>query len=1760
MKRLIAYIGAVVACITISVTAAADETDLVLTSQWRQYEQAAKADRPAEMERILDEILSKAEKDRLDIDYFRASRLKIDVVVSRNWKLRDSIRSQVTASVERYDSPMVTLAWMREITRSNSSEMLEFVGKRRRELAAGRTPGLWSEIGSYLGGALADYISDDAEYALWMLMGRRSFNALNPQADDVYKALSAAIADRYPQRPALDYYVASKVSIDKGRRAKMDSLARCYSGTAAGLFPAAAVLRLQFNELEQTKASQQSYIALQGICRTFEKQRAAFTGREKDIASRIDDIQRLLKTLEGSDITLGIASDTLYIGLRNLAKVSLRLFDRAGEQQLREWTMNNAAASFYVRDTLRLALPSLDDGEYLIKATGEDAEAVTRYGRYRIALSQRQDGRGICLYAAEGLSGKPLSSAIVHLLEGEQIVGQDTLGTGGFCPLPHSMGEQIRKKTRNWRVYVTSKAADGTLMQSSPIDVSYRRYGSVSDEDPLMGCLLTDRGAYNPGDTVRYKVITWRGTLVGKRRIEPSATISVTITDPEGNECGSLTHLTGEMGSAEGSFVLPEGGRRGLFRLTLQSEGRYVASGSVRVEDAVLPTFEIQFDRDERMHLPGDTVSISGRIVRYSGHATAPSSVSAMIRRWSFIYNEEMPVEVAADGSFSLQFVPSEYGQYYIRLRVVDTGGETCEEYASCYVNRNVSLTLDIADLKRGFFYIDENEEHSDDDLPSFEGPQSRILVEDQARLTFNTERPGVRGTVQFSLSDWQGREIKRYETPLGQEYVLDMQSLPSGLYRIEVISAGDEWREKWFLRPDQQFCLLRLKPGETVLDMPLSLLVMADGETIAEDGTFDVTIGGCCGPRWWAVTLYGPDRAVYAVHNVKIDGRRGAKSSLRTISFKCLEEMPALLSVNLFSFKDYSCSQYDYTFRRETNQDVLPLKMEPLRGPLRPRSEYTVTLRTEPGAEVAVAIFDKSLDAIRPNKWHALRAALPSVDYLYSSTSAGFVTGIGGEPDDGFRYRALGGSVNGVSFYSVEESMVRKEMVNDAAATKSSASDEESAQPIILREKMETALAFYPMLRADGDGRLSFRFRTSDKLSTYYVQMFAHSKDFRNAVCCEETIVSLPILLQMEPPRYMFEGDTCRLSLTVSNSLEREASGTLFTERRLGAKILDRTESRISIDAGGHFVQDILITVPGADSRGTFAKAMTVTARFEEDEGLGDALKAEIELYPDKQKIREAYSRVLPAAADLDAAVEELRSRFVNVQSQGEPEVVSLIDLIREAVPEHVEVRGRDVLSLTESYYSMVLSSTLNPVCEPEGRGNDPSQLMRRILACRNDDGGFAWFEGLQSNRIITAVVLERMARLRNRGYDIPDLSSTVRWLDKSMVTPIEYWRCGLSVEQYGYVRSFYPEVPFEMPSDKAAKKAVKQTCKDLRAWLVPSARDGRGLEGRILAKARRLRTLQNLSQLPGGTELAKAWGINWFTRRKLANSQRADVLSLLGYAVAHRDGGWYYPNAVMPWRGLLEGEAYAHALLCEVLSTYAQSEEGVKALAKWKYSEPRPDVVADGIRLWLMLQNETQQWTSEPAFVDAIDAVLGGSDEVLETRIVTLWGEGEMPFAAVRPSGDGFTIQRRFLREKSRAYVSGNATGETGVTLAGWEEIAEGDVIRRGDKIRAEYRVWSQENRSFVCLSAPREAALRPVDQLSGPYSWYFGGYRDVQKSQTLYWFESWPEESTVISETFFAVLDGVFKAPTVAIESLYAPHWRAVAGFTDPLEVIH
>ncbi|MCD8207265.1 MAG: hypothetical protein LUD72_04940, partial [Bacteroidales bacterium] len=788
-------------------------------------------------------------------------------------------------------------------------------------------------------------------------------------------------------------------------------------------------------------------------------------------------------------------------------------------------------------------------------------------------------------------------------------------------------------------------------------------------------------------------------------------------------------------------------------------------------------------------------------------------------------------------------------------------------------------------------------------------------------------------------------------------------------------------------------------------------------------------------------------------------------------------------------------------------------------------------------------------------------------------------------------------------------KSVTRRDSLSDEADIDTS--------DVQVRDGMDHSTVFLPFLRSDSDGKIEFSFTTSDRASTYIVSVFAHDKDMKNAVLRREMVVSLPLELSVAQPQFLYEGDVYKLKATVSNSDEKAFEGNMVLEvydtedyknaapvakyyraLTVGGRNAAMAEFELNVPQGvsvlglkvAYIGTEMNETGTTSDSENSSSNSVADTnALSAANLTVSDAMFVSIPVKVPTQTIIEAHSAVISGDADIEAAKAALAAEFTGVDATGAAySEISLIDMITKAIPAEIKSTGKDVISRDKKFYAGRMAEYLAkragvkiPVTD------DPMTLLGKILSCRNSDGGFGWFEGFSSSPIITAFILEDFAILSERGLLSDEVSAkmdsvleaAVKYLDNKQLEDYPLWGGALSTEQYLRVRIMYPNVAFNPVLPKVASvdtddskdgskavsadkkgKAPKQKNpltefkKDVKNYLLPEEKSS--LNGCILSKGRRILVSSVLSSKEGAA-LAKAWGLS-SSVGELAKSVDADLVSLSQYAVEHRSGGVYYPNAVLPFRGLLESEAYAHAFLCGLMEKFADKDA--------EYHR-----IAEGIRLWLMIQKETQQWDDDPSFLDAICMVLDGSDKTLKTRIAVLTKEYSKPLSEIKAAGNGFTVERRFYRmlPEEGSVADGDVQscdnndiqGISTSTKLSKVELKEGDVLNVGDKVIAEYHVWNEENRSFVRLETPRYAAFRPVDQLSG----YVGGlarfiifaaygyiypstYREVKADRTILYFDVLAEENSTFTEEFYVTQAGTFATPAVTVESAYAPHYRA------------
>ena len=1738
---------------------APDQDGHVLTALWKQYEEAHKADRPQKEAEILTKIKTEAQKQHLATDFYDAATKYAEAVTRRDWKKRDETRTNLEKEVKDFDEPMVTYLWMGEYAGYSSDARWKFVRDRADAFRKGHNSALWRGIGGLMGGAMTEFVTSDYEFVLWNLLGARRYD--NPEQDEIYQALKTEVEGKNPQEGYLAYYVANRINGKDARKAALEAVAKKYAGEAVSFWPRQELLRIKFSELNEEKAGSAAYQALYADCLKYEKERKALNGKDAKVVKGCEAVKNLTNTLTAKDVNVRLEDKKVCVAFRNLDKATLTL--REGKNTLKTWNLTNPTRSFYVYDTVKVALLALGDGAYTLEAVNGKLNGIAYYNQHTLSLAVRREKGGYAAYVADHISGKPLDKAKLILWKGDKEVLADNVRLDGFTLLPDKFQDTINgHKDTYYRL--TAETGSGTGLRKSR-DVSvHTYYYDDSDDDRSDGTycnIYKDRGAYNPGDVLQFKAVVYQGNLVDRVSVVPDKAVEVVLLNSEDKEIDRIKLKTNEFGSVSGSFTLPKDQRNGYFTLQVKSGKKFLAGDSFRVDEFVLPTFTLSFDKNDKLYLKGDEVVISGKVKSFSGHSLTGANLDVKVTRWGNVVLETT-VQPESDGFFSFAFKAENTGWYNADVTVTDTTGEMQEFNTGVYVSDNITVSLTMQNGAEGEFVT--MEEKDTDGPYRYVGRRWRpsaskyIATGDVATVLMevdNSDGNKIDVPVHYELFAEDSTVVRKGTAASGEVVDIDLKGLPDGLYSL-VGKASERDAE------DETKCwILKIDPDGKVLDAPVRRVFLTGPEDVPMGEKIRLTMGTADGAEYAIVTLFGKGRQVLETKKVVLKGERAKDGSLTTIEFDYKPEYPDAVRLQVFYFKRGEAITFDKEYSRTRTRLALPLKFDRFVNAAFPGTSYTFTVKTDPGVEALVAVYDKSIDAIARNYWRTVTLREFSVPYVNIESACGRVSGDDPYADGlaldetvvvgyGATRMATRSAANGVmedAMVAEAPMMMQKTGAVSTLSDKEVAEAEEAGADVVIRSKFENALTFQPHLVSDADGNLSFTFNTSDKLSTYYVALYVHDKGMRNAYLRDEMVVSVPVKVAVVEPQFLYVGDTYEVAASVSSNTDKPVSGWLYlytypSAEYEGVEAMAVQRVHITVPAGGTESQRFPVRVPAVETLG-------LKVVFAADE-FSDAVFLPVPVKKPVQTLTEAHSAVLRAGMSRETLLAELRDRFVNVPaSEAALTETTLLDLVRAAIPAKVDPEGKDVLSLSEAYYVRLLAGRLGTVTPSEAKESE--DLLEKVLACCNNDGGFGWFEGMNSSPIITAVLLQRFAKLRDHGFDVPDLTSSVKFLDeKHFATEMPYW-CGyLSDAQYMFVRSLYPSVPFKVkPVTKEAKKRFEDFQKYAKGYLVPSAKDGRGLQGQIMAKARRVQTLLNLSATSDGVSLAKAWGVKVAAKSKMESSLKADIASLKEYAVEHRDGGWYYPNAVMPWRGLLETEADAHALLCNLMNPYAPE-------------------ISDGIRLWLMLQKETQKWDESPAFVDAITAILDGSDAVLATSILSYSATYDKPFADIKAAGNGFTIERKFFREKTVERVYDDRTTDKNDKVTVREEIKPGTPVAVGDKIIAEYHIWNQENRSFVKVDAFREAALRPVDQLSGHTGWGWWnrrrltftpqGYRNVKADRTEYFFDSFPEENTTLTEEFFVTQAGTFTAPVLTVESLYAPHYRANDAYHGVLSI--
>lgn len=729
----------------------------------------------------------------------------------------------------------------------------------------------------------------------------------------------------------------------------------------------------------------------------------------------------------------------------------------------------------------------------------------------------------------------------------------------------------------------------------------------------------------------------------------------------------------------------------------------------------------------------------------------------------------------------------------------------------------------------------------------------------------------------------------------------------------------------------------------------------------------------------------------------------------------------------------------------------------------------------------------------------------------------------------------------------------------------------------------VECPLAFFmPDLITDESGKVTLDFTVPSFNGTWKLQLMGYTSDMRGTVLTKEAVASKPVMVQMNAPRFARTGDKLSVSATIYNNTSDAAqlSGRIELFNPLTDQIyINREMEKIEIPAMGSEVMSAEWRVPGdIDVLGIRVYGMNRNAR--------DGEQTIVPIYPSSTPVVESKTFYLSPGEE---------NYSVSIPTDRENEVLTLAytdNPIWEcvtALPALMSTDSKNALTLAQALYGTATSAgllkrypqireALSIFSDPKNTGdsalvsnleknaalkivtlnntpwvmNAQSETVRMISLAdyldaskskkaiqesliqlkklQNGDGGWSWCDGMKSSEWITTSVLRNLAMLRKSGF-LPNEAESmaikgVGYMDSEIV---KNWRktgakkySYLSLLDYLYVRSFFDKLKVTSDFETIRNRALIEIGKN---WKKMSIND----------KA----TAAVLLHRSGNDNIAKII-----------------LLSLEEYSSKSKEKGVWFDNLHSGLNG--RGKLLTTA---QVLEAYTEID-------------PKSTIV-DGLRQWLLLSKQVQDWGGGSAAADIIQAILDcGSDwtgsapapeiyvgtERIEPDKLSLLtsslnvsltgkkGEVRIKRSSTGPAWGGIIsqyvapineVKSQKIPELSiekNVYVITN--GEDGTT-------ASSENLKKGDRVRITLTIKNDRDLQYVAVTDSRSAALEPAEQVSGYTStdgvWY---YKEIRNSSTNLFIPFLSKGTHVITYDCFVDRDGAYTLGIAEAQSQYAP----------------
>ncbi len=1037
-------------------------------------------------------------------------------------------------------------------------------------------------------------------------------------------------------------------------------------------------------------------------------------------------------------------------------------------------------------DTRMITLGKRDPGVYLVEAVNGDLRAYTIAVVTDLTTINKTTADGqMLIYAVDRRSGEPRDKVKIEVMRDGKTLAEGTTDGDGVLrtrisgeakpaqsqtpPEDRDPEEGMDSAERHDYLILAARKDDFSISDLSPYYFNWNRDFEPGVElSDIVSYIYTERPIYRPAQKVYFKGIL-RRLGEGGYEMPDTRLVNLTVTDSDGGEVLKKELRLSARGTFNGEVEIAPNAPLGSYSIVVKFGESEAARGYFEVAEYKKPEYKVKVSTPKPFVPVGEKAKFTVEAKYFFGEPVKNADVKYYIYRSRYYHwwwdsddddgigaSQEDEEDAGEDDSYG-------YGNDMVK------DGE-----GRLDADGRLEVTFDVPPLdpKDSWDYTYRLE----------------AQVTDSARRTIDGKASfvGTRGSVVAYA--WPERYVYyQNDTARIKVKAADYQGQPrSAKVTLKFVEVKYEKVEK----EDNSYKYFEYKPirrdlssgevttgaqGEAVYDFRVPIVGFIDIETIVEEGGKKIQSNGGYiyatdrNNRWADMAYrdygsiklvadkksYQPGETAHVLAMLPTDkahllvttelatvmDARHVYSEGRAvmIDVPIKENFSPNVFLGVTYIRDGEMYQHSKNISVPAKKKFLQLELVPDKKEYKPRdpASYTVIARNSDGApasgvEVSLGVVDEAIYSIRPDTAGDIRRAFYGTRYSRVST-------------------------NFSSSYSFTGYSGRKQVqlaLNKRAHQLADFKNESQyAEPTIRKEFRDTAF-WQPEVMTGADGKASVRVDLPDNLTTWRATARAVSEDLSVGSNVNKVISRKNLILRLETPRFVTEGDVVTVSGVVHNYLDADKA-TQIELKVTGANLLDQPRQTLTITKQGEQRIDWRISAPQVGS-----VTLLATARTNSE---SDGIELPLPVVPVGLKQTKGG-----AAALAEENVERSFSLDLpdNANSQARALRIEAAPSITGAIFGALDYLTSYPYGCTEQTMSsflpnLIVAQTLKDVRTASIRASNdlPKKVQRgldRLYDYQHPDGGWGWFKNDKTDPFMTAYVIDGLAMARGAGYGI--------------------------------------------------------------------------------------------------------------------------------------------------------------------------------------------------------------------------------------------------------------------------------------------------------------------------------------------------------------------------------------------------------------------